>query len=66
MQNFGVTNKEHCGMLWYFLEWSTLLRQWSRKKFAILNFNTSTERGLLLLVEEDHLADSLEKTTAQE
>ena len=18
MQNFGVTNKEHCGMLWYF------------------------------------------------
>ena len=22
MQNFGVTNKEHSGMLWYFLEWS--------------------------------------------
>ena len=22
MQNFGVTNREHCGMLWYFLEWS--------------------------------------------
>ena len=22
MQNFRVTNKEHCGMLWYFLEWS--------------------------------------------
>ena len=22
MQNFGVTNKEYCGMLWYFLEWS--------------------------------------------
>ena len=22
MQNFGVTNEEHCGMLWYFLEWS--------------------------------------------
>ena len=21
-QNFGVTNKEHYGMLWYFLEWS--------------------------------------------
>ena len=21
MQNFGVTNKEHYGMLWYFLEW---------------------------------------------
>ena len=22
MQNFGVTNKEHYGMFWYFLEWS--------------------------------------------
>ena len=22
MQNFGGTNKEHYGMLWYFLEWS--------------------------------------------
>ena len=22
MQNFGVTNKKHYGMLWYFLEWS--------------------------------------------
>ena len=22
MQNFGVTDKEHYGMLWYFLEWS--------------------------------------------
>ena len=21
-ENFGVTNKEHYGMLWYFLEWS--------------------------------------------
>ena len=22
MQNFGVTNKQYYGMLWYFLEWS--------------------------------------------
>ena len=22
MQNFGVTNQEYYGMLWYFLEWS--------------------------------------------
>ena len=22
IQYFGVTNKEHYGMLWYFLEWS--------------------------------------------
>ena len=21
-KNFGVTNKEHYGMFWYFLEWS--------------------------------------------
>ena len=26
MQNFGVTNKEHYGMLWYFLEWSIVIR----------------------------------------
>ena len=25
MQNFGVTSKEHYGMLWYFLEWSILM-----------------------------------------
>ena len=25
MQNFGMTNKEHYGILWYFLEWSTVL-----------------------------------------
>ena len=28
MQNFGVTNKEHYGMLWYFLEWS-IPKYWS-------------------------------------
>ena len=26
MQNFGVTNKEHYGMLWYFLEWSIVAK----------------------------------------
>ena len=26
MQNFGVTKKEHYGMLWYFLEWSNMAR----------------------------------------
>ena len=25
MQNFGVTNKEYYGMLWYFLEWSIVI-----------------------------------------
>ena len=27
MQNFGVTNKKHYGMLWYFLEWSIILEE---------------------------------------
>ena len=27
MQNLRVTNKEHYGMLWYFLEWS-ITRWW--------------------------------------
>ena len=27
LQNFGVTDKEHYGMLWYFLEWSIALRE---------------------------------------
>ena len=36
---FGVTNKEHYGMLWYFLEWSMgtfLLQKWQgwRRKWA--------------------------------
>ena len=26
MQNFGVTNKEYYGMLWYFLEWLILAK----------------------------------------
>ena len=26
-QNFGVTNKEHYDMLWYFLEWSIGMRR---------------------------------------
>ena len=25
MQNFGVTNKEHYGMLWFLLEWSIMI-----------------------------------------
>ena len=25
MQNYGVTNKEHYGMFWYFWQWSIVL-----------------------------------------
>ena len=34
MQNFGVTNKEHYGTLWYFLEW--LIRIHSEKEMYII------------------------------
>ena len=34
MQNFGVTNKERYGMLWYFLEWSIV--QMIRKPNSII------------------------------
>ena len=33
MQNFGMTNKEHYGMLWYFLEWLIILH--STKSFPV-------------------------------
>ena len=36
MQNFGVTNKEHYGMLWYFLEWS-IKEQVARVKKSVQN-----------------------------
>ena len=29
MRNVGVTNKEHYGMLWYFLEWSIEKKGWA-------------------------------------
>ena len=30
--NFGVTNKEHYGMLWYFLDWS--IQFWNTGAFS--------------------------------
>ena len=27
MQNFGLTSKEHYGMLWYFLKWSITVHE---------------------------------------
>ena len=35
MQTFGVTNKEHYGMLWYFLWWSIMAT-----RPTTLTFNT--------------------------
>ena len=36
-KNFGVTNKEHYGMLWYFLEWSIFTLSWWALAFLILS-----------------------------
>ena len=36
MQNFGVTNKEHYGVLWYFREWS--IKDVKKKKNALLSY----------------------------
>ena len=34
MQNFGATNKEYYGMLWYFLWWTIVLKCWFLLKIA--------------------------------
>ena len=43
MQNFGLTNKEHYGMLWYSLEWSTDCRgvglKWREKREGSVNIS---------------------------
>ena len=46
MQNFGVTNKEHYRMLWYFLEWS--ISFWYSRTISQLNFEALSTYGLLL------------------
>ena len=43
MQNLGVTNKEHYGMLWYFLEWSILV-------VVVIGHNQTIVLLLLLLL----------------
>ena len=38
MQNFGVTNIEHYGMLWYFLEWTILSSARARTNVIFYEF----------------------------
>ena len=47
MQNFGVTNKEHYGMLWYF--WSGQWRKWQnwRKIASRWRFELDAKSGPL-------------------
>ena len=44
MQNFGVTNKEHYGMLLYFLEWSIVI---SYAAFFVCSHNAPTQDASL-------------------
>ena len=44
MQNFGVTNKEHYGMFWYFLEWS-IAHLWSSFSSIFCLFPMKVARG---------------------
>ena len=37
---FGVTNKEHYGMLWYFLEWSNYCKQTEMTVWGHISWNT--------------------------
>ena len=59
MQNFGVTNKEHYGILWYFLKWSILRLHHSKGKprtdrfffpFVALLFKLKLQNHYLLSV----------------
>ena len=43
MQNFWVTNKEHYGMLWYFLEWSIKNNDTAMKFYLIRYANFAKE-----------------------
>ena len=46
MQNFGATNKEHYGMLWYFLEWSIRLAADKMTSKLVARFRVTGKPGL--------------------
>ena len=46
MQYFGVTNKEHYGMLWYFLEWSLGHRVFSHDVTAAILVSQTSPVGV--------------------
>ena len=46
MQNFGVTNKEHYGMLWYF--WSGQLRAPFNEIYVCLYYKDSYVYGQIV------------------
>ena len=60
MQNFWVTNKEHYGMLLYFLEWSIVIPY---AAVFVCSRNAPTQDASFQLVEE---ARYVTKTTVME
>ena len=45
MQNVGATNKEHYGMLWYFLEWSVVYSYF--EKCCRKNVHATIPKGIV-------------------
>ena len=45
MQNFGGTNKEYYGRLWYFLEWS--IEFFSQRIYVKIEFSSQRREMLL-------------------
>ena len=58
MQNFGVTNKEHYGMLWYFLEWSIVV---SSAAVFVYSRDAPTQDASFQLVEESRYATNFHR-----
>ena len=55
MQNFGVTNKEYYGMLWYFLEWSIGPIGSLSKGVFELRMSTGSEDFSILMIPREKL-----------
>ena len=52
MQTFGMTNKEHYGMLWYFLEWPILWRRYP-SRYCLLNYEQTFSSLVAIYHEND-------------
>ena len=51
MQTFGVTNKEHYCMLWYFLEWSIGLgHQHGRRDVTVIIIITMMMMMMMMMI----------------
>ena len=68
MQNFGVTNKEHYGMLWFFLEWSiepigaALHRSLKRRGTTCICVNLTQGQRLLICIQINEKMQNVKET----